>query len=203
MESSFKQKIREIKYFLPGIIGIGFLVMIVINGARTYYNGKVELENSHNEMINNINKDLQILLSEEVRNMEVASELLLNDKEVLQLFSWQDRGMLADHLLPIYQSKLKPEFGVKQFQFHLPPATSFLRLHKVQKFGDDLSSFRKTVIGANDKVKIVSGLEVGVGGLGVRLVHPVMFEGKHIGSMEFGTDFNEILISIAKKNNVS
>jgi methyl-accepting chemotaxis protein len=77
-----------------------------------------------------------------------------------------------------------------------------LRLHKVQKYGDDLSSFRKTVVEANSTKQIVSGIEVGVGGLGVRLVHPVTLDGSHIGTMEFGTDFSLILKNISEKNNL-
>ena len=199
MGNSFKLKMKEIKFFLPGIIGLNLFVMIVINGFRTYYSGQSEIENTRQELVKNIKHDLDSYLSVEIRNLKVASEVLLNDEKTLQLFSWQDRKMLSDHLLPIYEKKLKPEFGIKQFQFHLPPATSFLRLHKVQKYGDDLSSFRKTVVEANNTHKIVSGLEVGVGGLGVRMVHPVKYEGNYIGTLEFGTAYKEILNELAKR----
>jgi methyl-accepting chemotaxis protein len=198
-----KLKMREIKYFLPGLIGVGFFVMIILNGFSTYLDGQNELDTIREQLVENLKNDLDIFVNVETKNLEVAAELLLNDKEVLQLFAWQDRRMLADHLLPIYEGKLKTDFGIKQFQFHLPPATSFLRLHKVEKYGDDLSSFRKTVVQSNNEKSIVSGLEVGVGGLGVRLVHPVNNDGMHIGTMEFGTAFKEILNSIANKNNVT
>ncbi|MDA3861968.1 MAG: PAS domain-containing protein, partial [Melioribacteraceae bacterium] len=194
---------KLIKYFISGIIAVSFFAMILINGMRTYWAGQAELEEINVTLIQNINDDLIEFIEVEKNNLLVATELLLNDKEVLQLFAWRDRGMLADHLLPIYENKLKPNFGIKQFQFHLAPATSFLRLHKVSKYGDDLSSFRKTVIQANSSRKVVSGLEVGRGGLGMRLVYPVKFDGSYIGSMEFGTDYKEILDRIAKKHKVS
>ncbi|MBU0457058.1 MAG: hypothetical protein KKF21_06670 [Bacteroidetes bacterium] len=95
----------------------------------------------------------------------MAAELLLNDKETLQLFAWQDRLGLQEHLLPLFDSKLKGDFNIQQFQFYAPPAISFLRLHKVSKYGDDLSSFRKTVVEANTTKKVVCGVEVGRGGL--------------------------------------
>ena len=194
-----KEKMKEIKIFIPVIIAISFLVMIAINGVKTYVNGRAELGKDYSFLESDIVNSIQGFISIEKRDLSMAAKLLLHDKTVLKLFVEQKRSDLLDYLLPIYQNELKKNFGIKQFQFHLPPATSFLRLHKPGKFGDDLSSFRKTVVEANSKQKIISGLEVGRGGLGMRLVYPLHFEGKHIGTMEFGTDFNEILKRIAKK----
>jgi methyl-accepting chemotaxis protein len=73
----------------------------------------------------------------------------------------------------------------------LPPAISFLRAHKAKKFGDDLSSFRKTILATNNSKKPVKGLEKGVAGLGIRGINPVFYESKHIGSVEFGMSFGQ------------
>jgi methyl-accepting chemotaxis protein len=86
---------------------------------------------------------------------------------------------------------LQSQYGVDQFQFHVPPATSFARLHQPKKFGDDLSGFRKTVVEANRRSQPIVGLESGVAGLGVRGVVPVAFEGKHAGTVEFGLSFGK------------
>jgi len=50
---------------------------------------------------------------------------------------------------------LKSAYGVEQFQFHTPPATSYLRVHQPAKFGDDLASFRKTVVATNAEQKTI------------------------------------------------
>ncbi len=86
---------------------------------------------------------------------------------------------------------LKSDYGVEQFQFHTPPAISFLRVHQPEKFGDDLSGFRKTVVAANAERKTVVGLEGGVAGLGIRGVAPIALAGKHLGSVEFGLTFGQ------------
>jgi methyl-accepting chemotaxis protein len=83
---------------------------------------------------------------------------------------------------------LKNDFKVAQFQFHVPPATSFLRLHQIEKYGDDLSSFRHTVLYVNEKKTGARGIEVGRGGLGLRGIVPVFSQGRHVGSVEFGGD---------------
>jgi methyl-accepting chemotaxis protein len=116
--------------------------------------------------------------------------LVASSPEVQQEFSNAQRQKLADRLVPLFDY-LKNEYAVRQFQFHTPPATSFLRVHKPQKFGDDLSSFRRTVVETNRSLKPISGLEKGVAGLGIRGLVPVMKDSVHLGSVEFGLSFGQ------------
>lgn len=109
---------------------------------------------------------------------------------VKEAFAARDRERLAADFVPQFQ-KMKEEHGARQFQFHLAPATSFLRVHKPEKFGDDLSSFRFTVVEVNTSGHPVSGLERGVAGLGMRGVVPVTHDGAQIGSVEFGLSFGQ------------
>jgi methyl-accepting chemotaxis protein len=64
-------------------------------------------------------------------------------------------------------------------------------VHQPQKFGDDLSSFRKTVLEANRTGKPVVGVESGVAGLGIRGVIPIVADARHVGTVEFGTNFGQ------------
>jgi methyl-accepting chemotaxis protein len=100
-------------------------------------------------------------------------------------FAAGDRDRLSAMFLPGF-ANLKARVGVDQFQFHLPPATSFLRLHMPAKFGDDLSGLRQTVLEANRRQQVMTGVEGGVAGLGVRGVVPVASAGRHVGTVEFG-----------------
>jgi methyl-accepting chemotaxis protein len=101
----------------------------------------------------------------------------------------QDRETLEAEYLGTYQL-LNDQFGIPQGQFHLPPATSLLRLHKPDKFGDDLSSFRHTVVNTNATQTATYGIEVGRGGPGIRGVVPVFYEDNHVGSFEMGLSLN-------------
>ena len=118
------------------------------------------------------------------------SELYATTPEIQQAFARRDRVALAERLVPLFDH-LRQQYAVRQFQFHLPPATSFLRVHKPEKYGDDLSGFRKTVLQANRERKPVMGLEKGVAGLGIRGVVPVFHAGQHIGSVEMGMSFGQ------------
>ncbi len=113
-------------------------------------------------------------------------------------FSEANRDALAAWTVPLFKN-LKNKFAVRQFQFHTPPATSFLRAHKPAKFGDDLSSFRKTVIATNADKKMIDGLEKGVAGLGIRGIAPVFNNSQHIGSIEFGMSFGQAFFDQFKK----
>ncbi|GEM_PF-1167562 len=130
-------------------------------------------------------------------DMEMGMNLLLQNKNVVKYFAEKKRDSLVVELLTLYNDKLRPEYKIAQFQFHLPPATSFLRLHKPQKFGDDLSAFRQTVLDVNKTKKKVVGIEVGRGGPGLRIVYPVFYKGQHVGSVEFGTSLQKILTESA------
>ncbi|MEM5583247.1 cache domain-containing protein [Roseibium sp. AS2] len=101
-----------------------------------------------------------------------------------------DRDGLAAEFVPAFAG-LKTAYDIRQFQFHLPPAESFLRVHKPEKFGDDLSGFRHTVVATNTKGQTISGLEKGVAGLGNRGIAPIVHDGAHVGSVEFGLSFHE------------
>ncbi|OWY15315.1 hypothetical protein B6V73_01710 [Thioclava sp. JM3] len=93
---------------------------------------------------------------------------------------------------------LRDETGVAQFQFHLAPATSLIRIHKLEKRGDDLSGFRKTVVTVNETGKPVAALESGKAGIGARGVAPVFHEGKQVGSVEIGLNIGQTFFDALK-----
>jgi methyl-accepting chemotaxis protein len=129
-------------------------------------------------------------LESEGRLANALSSIVANIDYFSRLFAEGEREQLANELVPTFQV-IKAQFNARQFQYHTPPATSFLRLHKPEKFGDDLSSFRQTVVETNQLKKNIMGLERGVAGLGVRGISPVFYNDQHIGSVEFGMSFGQ------------
>ncbi len=129
-------------------------------------------------------------IESEGRLGEALSSLVATLQAPPRLMAEGDRDTLALDMVPVFK-KMNEAYAVKQFQFHTPPATSFLRAHKAEKFGDDLSSFRATVVETNNSKKTVRGLEKGVAGLGIRGIAPMFYQGQHIGSVEFGMSFGQ------------
>ena len=127
------------------------------------------------------------------------SALVANLPGVAHLVATGQREPLADEMVPPFKA-MAGAFGIEQFQFHTPPATSFLRVHSPAKFGDDLSSFRQTVVQTNATGKPTLGLEYGVAGLGVRGITPLFDDGRPVGSVEFGLGFGLPFFTDFKKS---
>ena len=76
-------------------------------------------------------------------------------------------------------------FNFKQIHFHFPDNTSFLRMHKPNTFGDNLSNIRYSVVKVNQTLKPVTGFEIGRIVHGFRYVFPLHDKNLyHIGSVE-------------------
>jgi methyl-accepting chemotaxis protein len=121
---------------------------------------------------------------------QALSAVVAHIPAVQQAFATGDRPKLQAMTSPVFDYMEKHQ-AVKQFQFLAPPATSFLRVHMLERHGDDLSAIRKTVVEANRTRQPVKGLEYGVAGLGVRGMEPVSYEGRHVGVVEFGMSFGQ------------
>jgi len=96
-------------------------------------------------------------------------------------------------------NSLKDDYTVRQLHFHLPIDTSFLRVHRPDKFGDDLTEIRHSVVAVNTQQIMASGFESGRVYGGIRGVVPVYAEDEetgefvHVGALEAGTSFNRML----------
>jgi hypothetical protein len=113
--------------------------------------------------------------------------------KVKELFAAQNRVALQSELQAMFQEQ-KEKYGVDQAQFHLAPATSFLRLQSPDKFGDDLTKFRPMVISVNREQVSKKGFAIARTGPAIFGIVP-MYDQKrtHIGSFEIGIAFNGIL----------
>lgn len=167
------------------LIGVLWIIHGIVNRAddrelRSYYDA------------------LQSRLVLESRRAAAMSAVVALIPQVQEAMSRNDRLMLLSYFGAGFE--LKKTYEVEQFQFHKAPAISFLRVHQPPKFGDDLASFRKTVVETNTQVKTVLGLEGGVAGLGIRGVVPITHADKQVGSVEFGLSFGQQFFENFKKS---
>jgi methyl-accepting chemotaxis protein len=83
-----------------------------------------------------------------------------------------------------------------KIHFHLPPAKSLLRIWRKpgkKDGGDDLTSFRNTVLEVSKTKKPVTGIEIGRGGFVVRGLMPITDDkGNYRGSVESLVDFAQV-----------
>lgn len=96
-------------------------------------------------------------------------------------------------------------YDVRQLQFHLGPgSTSFLRVHRPEKYGDDMDDVRYTVVDANQSDISTKGFETGRVYSGIRGVVPIYWKSNpdrnkvSIGALEAGTSFSFLLSELQK-----
>lgn len=179
------------KLLIPTLIFVAvmFLGFIAINTANSISDIEANEEQNLEEELGIVQERLE---SRESFAVGLALEVA-NNPEVQAAFAAGDRERLTELTLPAYEA-LDAQFDIPQYQFHLPPATSFLRLHSLDRFDDDLSSFRFTVLAANAEERPVSGPEIGRAGLGVRGIAPVSYQNEHIGTVEFGLNIDQTFL---------
>jgi methyl-accepting chemotaxis protein len=194
--------LRTLRLWTKAVLAMGLLVFMV-GGLLTASNLRIMEELIHKAEMNELEAHLKAIsnrIATETRIAETMSALVANMPLAQEKFAAGDRAALSDQFLPGFKVLAK-NYDVEQFQFHMPPATSFLRLHKPEKFGDDLSSFRNTVVVTNETKKPTRGLEGGVAGLGARGMVPVSRNGMHVGSVEFGMNFGQAFFDSFKALN--
>jgi len=176
----------SIKLKLHLIVLIGICALTLNNMVGQYLEFRNSLEYTKQRISHNLRQMFTDRMQDEFNSIRFSLISLMRDPHIIERFAARDREGLTQELTPYYR-KLRDDFGIAQFQFHLPPALSFLRFHRLDKFGDDLSEFRRTVVMANENHQLVQGLEVGRGDLGMRVVMPLVDnQEKPIGSVEFG-----------------
>lgn len=106
----------------------------------------------------------------------------IDNENVLKLFAQKDREKLYDYLK--YDYIYLESIDFRQIHFHTPKNHSFLRMHKPERYGDDLTDIRYSVNFVNSYKESISGLEMGRVVPGFRYVYPLSYNDKHIGSVE-------------------
>ena len=174
----------------------------VINAAIVFFSSTSAIEKQSLASLRTFERTVEESIESQAKNLGMSMDLLLENERILSAFADGNRQALADLTVPLYREQLRPDYGIQQFHFHTTEAKSFFRAHKPNKNGDDLSEFRQTVVAANDDQQRAQGLEVGRAGLGLRVVAPVVQNGQHLGSVEFGASALNIVETAANQAEV-
>ena len=171
------------------ILPVMLILLLVMSGLAVFnYFSQVTLVHGEaEETLKGVLNTAHGILDARMDLYQQMATLVAGVPSAADAFNRGDRKKLISEFSPGFKI-LKKKFGLAQFQFHKPPATSFLRVHQPEKYGDDLSSFRFTVLSVNEKRAGVRGIEIGRAGIGLRGVEPVFSKGSHVGSVEFGGD---------------
>jgi two-component system, sensor histidine kinase and response regulator len=134
-----------------------------------------ENEKIYSQIYSKYNDISTIIFKTKINTQDVKNILLIEDKEI-------SRQKLYNHLKSIYT--LYENYNLKQLHFHTPDNKSFLRFHRPDKYGDDLSGVRHTVEYVNKYKKPINGFEEGKIYNGFRFVYPIFDNDLYLGSVE-------------------
>ena len=186
------------KMHLPLIVSmvVGLVVVLVIafNGMKDI---KKDVYAKETKVINDYIKDAL----KEKYSVGITSALLLSKDSILvDALVSQDRDMALKEAKK-YMKSFKEGTKFKNIKIHIHNAdiTSFLRAWKPNKYGDDLSSFRNTIVHVKETKKPFAAIEVGKAGPTIRGLAPMFKNGKYVGSIEFMQGFNSV-VKDAKKS---
>lgn len=173
-------------------LGVFFCILMTGLSLVNYYNESKLIAKYEHDSYAKLNMTIENAMLDLLERAKLSILSITSNPEIARAFAERDREALIAMLSPVYE-EIKAD-GVAQFQFHTPQSIAFLRLHSIDNYGDDLSSFRFTVNECNRTQQIVMGLEEGRGGYGFRVVVPVSYQGEHVGSAEYGLDFGEVFL---------
>ncbi len=135
---------------------------------------------------------------EEKMSVGISNALsIANDGRIKKSLRLNDRNYAILSLKTI-SKEMKEYTPFKNIKVHIHTKDnkSFVRGWKLDKYGDDLSSFRDSVVKVNQTIKPINTMELGKAGLSLRSVVPIKDDdGIHLGSLEFIQGLN----SVAKK----
>ncbi|WP_320036198.1 methyl-accepting chemotaxis protein [Halarcobacter sp.] len=190
---SIANKIRT-KLIIAGIFIIAFAI------AVSYY------------MISNMEKEIQLstkahfelLINERIKskmNIGLTNAITLSkNTDIMAALEYKDRDTAKLSLEGISKA-MKSGTSLKNVKIHIhdKDVKSFFRAWKPDKYGDDLSSFRETILEVKKTQKPLNAIEVGRAGLVLRGLAPIFdIEDKYLGSIEYIQGFNSIVNDFKK-----
>jgi methyl-accepting chemotaxis protein len=152
-------------------------------------------------MLSNAESDsfrlMQDVLKNSLRSAEeralVRAELVSSMPAVRAAFQARDRAKLLSECRDMFKEQSE-KYGLDQAQFHVPPGTSFLRLHNPEKFGDDQTSYRPMLAEVHREKVLRKGAAITIAGPVITGIVPMADDqNQHLGSFEMGLDFAPML----------
>lgn len=168
------------------------LTTSAISGWSSYHSNAKLIEAGMQTQLQTAVRLIQDSIQEETNKAAAHASLVSAIPTVQQLLRAKDQQKLAEELVPAFVVQ-RDQFGVREGQFHLPPAFSFLRLLGETISMEDLSGFREMVLATNRRHETQRGIEIGEGGLSIRGISVVKDAQGPIGSFEVGLSFSTVL----------
>ncbi|WP_258238356.1 diguanylate cyclase domain-containing protein [Arcobacter sp. CECT 8983] len=190
-------KILFIAFILTTVTFVTIIVYLTNNKIEQQLESEKEiLDVTYKTIIDSYKTNANIIYFNKLDTKEVK-KLLFNAYESNDFQKSKIREKLYKKLIYMYENMYS--FKIKQLHFHLKNNDSFLRFHRPEKFGDNLSNIRATVKYTNEKQQAIQGFEEGRIFNGYRFVYPLSYKMKYLGSVEISVSMDAIIKSLNKE----
>ncbi|MCJ7764558.1 MAG: hypothetical protein MUP09_01285 [Thiovulaceae bacterium] len=171
------------------------LALLLLVGVSIGFYLNNALSNAEQKSYADLAEKLILDLNSEERlleNIGVTNATFIADNSRIKEALIQNDRAIAIKELKIISDNYKKSTKIKDLKVHIHTTDlrSFVRSWKLDKSGDDLSGFRKTVIRVNTTHQPVFDFEVGRMGLTLRSIVPVMKGENFLGTLEFIQSFD-------------
>jgi len=182
------------------MIVVSMILGLIIIGTTAYYNIKEIKEDTYKKETNSIKHYVEDALNEKF-SVSLTNALLLSKNKTLLKALVDSNRSLALQETQLYMKAFRDYTKFKNIKIHIHDASihSFLRSWKPNKYGDDLSSFRKTIVAVKKEKKPFAAIEVGKAGPTIRGLAPMFYKNEYIGSVELMQGFNSIIKNAKKR----
>ena len=192
------------------MLKINIIFILILANIFIYVLTEVDKNNKINRVLNDYKKRTETTYKNVTYNEIKTSDILVKyiQKNSIDILSKaknatkNDKAILRKELYDkIYDRYLqvKARWGIYQLQFTLPDNKVFLRMHKPEKFGDDIGKIRYSIRYVNKHKKILRGLEGGKITHAIRNIYPLFDKnGVYLGLVEIS--FTTLFIQDFFKN---
>jgi len=157
------------------LLGLAFFLTVTDNNRQTTGN-----------RLNRVAQTIQTHIAERAVAVQILAEAVASLEAVQAMVAAGDHDGLIETLRPMFTT-LKAEHAISQMHIHTADVHSLARLHREDKWGDDLSGFRPMLVEVNRTRAPRRGIEAGKFGTPIRGAVPVFHAGRHVGSVEAGS----------------
>jgi len=182
------------------------ITLFIFGSILLLFFAQKSMQNAQNEAIAKISSELLNELQNQERYAEdigfVVLTTISENPKIVESLKKNDRNIAIKELNKLV-TEYKKKTNIEKLKIHIHTADikSFVRNWKLDKYGDDLSGFRKTIVKVHDTRESVFAFEIGRIGLTLRALLPIEDNGKYLGSIEFIQQFDQVPARFEKRGN--
>jgi len=191
-----KLRNKLIVYISIAVVALLTLVVISISIAR---------EKSFNHIQNDYNQqmhqNMKHVINHFVKDYSFRVRRMVETTDLASFVQTGDREATIKLLHPKFRLMQEENKHFKVMQVHLADGTSFVRLHNLKAYGDNIAKKRLMLQNIHKNHKEINAYETGEFATVYRMIHPIFNEhNQYVGALELGINPNFIIDNINQIN---